>query len=57
MTRFEKVYSWLLFFLKLLFTFSNFGKRIIGVRVGSRNVGKGLVLGQLVIAYGELLYD
>ena len=53
----EQILSWFLFFIKLFLSISNLGRKVSGVRIGYKKTEKGLLLGQLVIMFGDIFYD
>ena len=53
----ERLLSWFLFFIKLFLSISNLGRKVSGVRIGFKKTERGLLLGQLVIMFGDIFYD
>lgn len=53
----EKFLSWILFCIKLFLSMSNVGKRLSGFKVGTKRVERGIMIGQFMIAFGEVIYD
>jgi hypothetical protein len=53
----EKFLSWILFCIKLFLSMSNVGKRLSGFKVGTKRVERGIMIGQFMIAFGEIIYD
>jgi hypothetical protein len=53
----EKFLSWILFCIKLFLSMSNVGKKLSGFKVGTKRVERGIMLGQLIIAFGEVVFD
>jgi hypothetical protein len=53
----EKFLSWVLFCIKLFLSMSNVGKRLSGFKVGTKRVERGIMIGQFMIAFGEVIYD
>lgn len=53
----EKALSWMLFCVKLFLSASNVGKRLAGFKVGTKKVEKGIMLGQFIVAFGEVVFD
>ena len=53
----ERVLSWFLFFIKMFLSISNLGRKMSGVRIGYRKTERGLLLGQLIIMFGDIFYD
>ena len=54
---FEKFLSWVLFCIKLFLSMSNVGKRLSGFKVGTKRVERGIMIGQFMVAFGEVIYD
>lgn len=57
LTNLERFMSWVLFCIKLFLSMSNVGKKISGFRVGSRRIERGILVGQFLVAFGEIIYD
>ena len=57
LTSLEKFMSWALFCIKLFLSMSNVGKKISGFRVGSRRIERGILVGQMLVAFGDIIYD
>jgi len=53
----EKIASWLLFCLKLFLSMTNLGKRMTGFKVGTKKIERGILLGQLIVIFGDVFYD
>lgn len=53
----EKFLSWILFCIKLFLSMSNVGKRLSGFKVGTKRVERGVMIGQFMTAFGEVIYD
>lgn len=53
----EKFLSWVLFCIKLFLSMSNVGKRLSGFKVGTKRVERGIMIGQFMIGFGEVIYD
>ena len=53
----EKFLSWVLFCIKLFLSMSNVGKKLSGFKVGSKRIERGVMIGQFMIAFGEVVYD
>lgn len=53
----EKFLSWVLFCIKLFLSMSNVGKKLSGFKVGTKRVERGVMIGQFMIAFGEIIYD
>lgn len=53
----EKFLSWVLFCVKLFLSMSNVGKRLSGFKVGTKRVERGIMIGQFMLAFGEVIYD
>ena len=53
----EKFLSWILFCIKLFLSMSNVGKKLSGFKVGTKRVERGIMLGQFMIAFGEIIFD
>lgn len=53
----EKFLSWILFCIKLFLSMSNVGKRLSGFKVGTKRVERGVMIGQFMVAFGEIIYD
>jgi Zinc finger, C3HC4 type (RING finger) len=53
----EKFLSWVLFCIKLFLSMSNVGKKLSGFKVGTKRVERGVMIGQFMIAFGEVVYD
>ena len=57
LTSLERFMSWALFCIKLFLSMSNVGKKISGFRVGSQRIERGILVGQFLVAFGEIIYD
>lgn len=57
LTTSEKVYSWAILVAKVLLGAIGIGKNLKGVKVGNKSVEKGIVVGQYLVAYGEIIFD
>lgn len=53
----EKFLSWILFCIKLFLSMSNVGKRLSGFKVGTKRVERGIMIGQYMVAFGEIIFD
>lgn len=53
----EKFLSWILFCIKLFLSMSNVGKKLSGFKVGTKRVERGIMIGQFMVAFGEIIYD
>lgn len=53
----EKFLSWILFCIKLFLSMSNVGKRLSGFKVGTKRVERGVMIGQYMVAFGEVIFD
>ena len=53
----EKFLSWILFCIKLFLSMSNVGKKLSGFKVGTKRVERGIMVGQFMVAFGEVIYD
>ncbi len=53
----EKFLSWVLFCIKLFLSMSNVGKKLSGFKVGTKRVERGIMVGQLMVAFGEVIFD
>jgi hypothetical protein len=53
----ERFLSWVLFCIKLFLSMSNVGKKLSGFKVGSKRVERGIMLGQYLVAFGEVIFD
>lgn len=53
----EKFLSWVLFCIKLFLSMSNVGKKLSGFKVGTKRVERGIMVGQFMVAFGEVIYD
>jgi hypothetical protein len=53
----EKFLSWILFCIKLFLSMSNVGKRLSGFKVGTKRVERGIMIGQYMVAFGEVIFD
>lgn len=53
----EKFLSWVLFCIKLFLSMSNVGKKLSGFKVGTKRVERGIMIGQMLVAFGEVIYD
>lgn len=53
----EKFLSWILFCIKLFLSMSNVGKRLSGFKVGTKRVERGIMIGQFMTAFGEVIFD
>jgi hypothetical protein len=53
----EKLLSWILFCIKLFLSMSNVGKRLSGFKVGTKRVERGIMIGQFMTAFGEVIFD
>lgn len=57
MTSTEKMMSWVIFMIKVVISTFNIGKNFKGFQVGHKNVEKGIVVGQYIVAFGEIVFD
>lgn len=57
LTYLEQFLSWIVFLVKLFLSMSNLGKRMIGFRVGTKRIERGVLLGQMIVVFGDYLYD
>jgi Zinc finger, C3HC4 type (RING finger) len=57
LTTSEKVFSWIIFVAKILLGPFGIGKNLKGVKVGDKSVERGIVVGQYLVAYGEIIFD
>lgn len=53
----EKIMSWIIFLAKIVMSAFKMGKVLKGFRVGHKNVEKGIVVGQYLVAFGEIVFD
>jgi hypothetical protein len=53
----EKFLSWVLFCIKLFLSMSNVGKKLSGFKVGTKRLERGVLLGQYLVAFGEVVFD
>lgn len=53
----EHLINWLLFCIRLFLSMSNVSKKLSGFKIGTRRVERGIVLGQYLIAFGEIIYN
>jgi E3 ubiquitin-protein ligase MUL1 len=53
----EQILNWVLFCFRLFLSMSNVNKRLSGFKVGTRRIERGLMVGQFIIAFGEVVYD
>lgn len=53
----EKIMSWLLFCIKLFLSVSSVGKRLSGFKVGTKKIERGILVGQYLYAFGEVVLD
>lgn len=53
----EKFLSWILFCIKLFLSMSNVGKKLSGFKVGTKRVERGIMVGQYMLAFGEIVFD
>lgn len=54
---YEKMMSWIIFGLKILFSVFGVSKNYKGFKVGTKNIEKGILVGQYLVAFGEIIYD
>lgn len=57
LTTLEHILGWILFCFRLFLSMSNVGKKQSAFRVGTRRVERGILVGQLVLAFGEMIFD
>lgn len=57
LTTSEKMFSWVVFVAKIVLGSFGVGKNLKGVKVGDKSVEKGIVVGQYLVAYGEIIFD
>lgn len=53
----EKLISWGLYCIKFFLSMSSLGKRISGFKVGSRKIERGILLGQFLVTFGEVIFN
>lgn len=53
----EKFLSWVLFCIKLFLSMSNVGKKLSGFKVGTKRVERGVMVGQFMIAFGDIVFN
>lgn len=53
----EKIMSWLIFLAKIVMSTFKIGKALKGFRVGHKNIEKGIIVGQYMVAFGEIIFD
>lgn len=53
----EQFLTWIIFFFRLFLSMSNVGKKMSGFKVGTRRIERGVMVGQFMIAFGEIIYD
>jgi Zinc finger, C3HC4 type (RING finger) len=53
----EKFLSWVLFCIKLFLSMSSIGKKLSGFKVGTKRVERGIMVGQFMLIFGEVIYD
>lgn len=53
----EKFLSWILFCVKLFLSMSSIGKKLSGFKVGTKRVERGIMVGQFMLIFGEVIYD
>ena len=54
----EKIASWGIFVLKILCSFSPYlNKKITGFMLGTKQIERGIKLGQFILAFGEITYN
>lgn len=57
LTPLEHFLNWILFCFRLFLSMSNVGKKLSGFRVGTRRIERGILVGQFLIAFGEVVFD
>ena len=57
LTPVEQVLNWVLFCFRLFLSMSNVNKRLSGFKVGTRRIERGLLVGQFIVAFGEVVFD
>ncbi len=57
LTPVEQILNWILFCFRLFLSMSNVNKRLSGFKVGTRRIERGLMVGQFIIVFGEVVYD
>jgi E3 ubiquitin-protein ligase MUL1 len=53
----EQILNWVLFCFRLFLSMSNVNKRLSGFKVGTRRIERGLMVGQFIVVFGEVVYD
>jgi Zinc finger, C3HC4 type (RING finger) len=53
----EKIMSWIVFLAKIVMSAFKMGTVLKGFRVGHKNIEKGIVIGQYMVAFGEIIFD
>jgi Zinc finger, C3HC4 type (RING finger) len=57
LTPVEQVLNWVLFCFRLFLSMSNVNKRLSGFKVGTRRIERGILVGQFIVVFGEVVYD
>lgn len=57
LTPVEQVLNWMMFCFRLFLSMSNINKKMSGFKVGARRIEKGIMVGQFMIAFGEVVFD
>lgn len=57
MTNSEKILSWMIFLLKIVMSAFSVGRNLKGFQVGSKKIEKGIVVGQYMVGFGEIVFD
>lgn len=53
----EKLISWILFCINMIISMSSMSRRMTGFRVGHKKIERGVLLGQMIVAFGNVFYD
>ena len=53
----EKLISWILFCINMIISLSSMSRRVTGFRVGHKKIERGVLLGQMIVAFGNVFYD